>query len=272
MILVSGAAGNIGSEVVNSLVDRGARVRALLRDPATAVAPGVEAATGDLEQPDSMVSALAGVDSVFLLPGYPAAVDAIVRAGARRIVLLSGGSAASGDMTNAVTRYMVQSETAVRESGLERTFLRPAAFMVNALGWSDQIRAGDYVTVPFADVRTACVDPVDVGAVAAAALVEDGHAGKTYQPTGPDSLLPQEQVAILGRALGRTLHFRAQPNEEAREAMLSTTPAEYVDAFFDFYVEGSLDESVVRSTVEDVTGRAPRTFEQWSAAHTEAFS
>lgn len=272
MILVSGATGNIGSELVDQLLDRGAPVRTLLRDPATTVAPGVEAATGDLDHPDSMVGALAGVDSVFLLPGYPTAVDAIVRAGARRVVLLSGGSAASGDMTNAVTRYMVQSETAVRESGLEWTFLRPAAFMVNALAWREQIRAGDEVTVPFAEVRTACVDPFDVGAVAAAALLQDGHAGEIYQPTGPDSLLPEEQVAILGRALGRPLRFRAQPNQEAREAMVSTTPAEYVDAFFDFYVDGSLDESVVRNTVEDVTGRAPRTFEQWAAAHTEAFS
>lgn len=218
-----------------------------------------------------MAEALDSVDSVFLLPGYDGMPEAIRRAGASRIVLLSGGSAGSGDMSNAVTRYMAESEAAVRASGLEWTFLRPAAFMANALRWLPALQAGDGVRVPFANVRTACVDPFDIGAIAAAALLEAGHGGNTYVPTGPQSLLPEEQVATLADVLVRDLRFEAQPNDEAREEMLKTTPADYVDAFFDFYVAGSLDESEVRSTVQDVTGRAPRTFEQWATAHAEAF-
>ncbi|QKW33276.1 hypothetical protein HUT06_03890 [Actinomadura sp. NAK00032] len=91
-------------------------------------------------------------------------------------------------------------------------------------------------------------------------------------PTGPESLLPSEQVAILGEVLERELRFEAQPDDEARTEMSEQMPIEYVDAFFDFYVDGSLDESVVRPTVQDVTGAPPRTFRQWTEAHAAAFA
>ena len=120
-------------------------------------------------------------------------------------------------------------------------------------------------------MRTATVDPLDIAAVAALALLNDGHQERVYEPTGPQSLLPSEQVAILARVLGRDLRFEPQPDDEARREMTATMPAKYVDAFFDFYVAGSLDESEVRPTVQEVTGRAPRTFEQWAVAHAGAF-
>ncbi|MCP9951396.1 hypothetical protein [Actinomadura madurae] len=175
-------------------------------------------------------------------------------------------------MTNAVTRYMVVTERAVHDSGLPWTILRPSAFMSNALRWLPQLRAGDTVRLPFANVRAAVVDPHDIAAVAATALLEDGHEGRTYYPTGPESLLPSDQVAILGETLGRDLRFEAQPDDEARAEMTGQMPAEYVDAFFDFYVNGSLDESVVRPTVQDVTGTPPRTFADWTKTHITTFA
>lgn len=275
MFLVTGATGNVGAEVVRALVASGAPVRALTRDPGrVAPLPGVEYAAGDLSRPESVEPALTGVRGLFLLPGYPgqaALLEAARRAGVERVVLLSGGSAGSDDLTNAITRYMAESERVVRESGLPWTFLRPSAFMSNTFRWIDQLKAGDVVTVPFANVRTANVDPYDIGAVAARALTADGHQGRVYQPTGPRALLAEDRLRILGEVLGRELRLRAQPDDEARAEMLETTPVEYVDAFFDFYVKGTLDESVVRSTVEDVTGVPPRTFEQWAVAHAEAF-
>ncbi|MCP9968169.1 hypothetical protein LUX57_25920 [Actinomadura madurae] len=126
--------------------------------------------------------------------------------------------------------------------------------------------------LPFANVRAAVVDPHDIAAVAATALLEDGHEGRTYYPTGPESLLPSDQVAILGETLGRDLRFEAQPDDEARAEMTGQMPAEYVDAFFDFYVNGSLDESVVRPTVQDVTGTPPRTFADWTKTHITTFA
>jgi uncharacterized protein YbjT (DUF2867 family) len=229
---------------------------------------------GDLNAPDSLAPALAGVRGLFLLPGYsdmPGILAAARRAGVERVVLLSGGSAGSGDLSNAVTEYLVRSESAVRESGLRWTILRPSAFMSNALRWAPQVAAGDVVRLPFAGVRTAAVDPFDIAAVAARALRDEGHAGVVHQPTGPESLLPAEQVATVAQVTGRPLRFEAQPDEEARTEMLRTTPPEYVAAFFDFYVGGSLDESQVRSDVRDVTGRPPRTFVQWVTAHSAAF-
>ncbi|MFI7635876.1 NAD(P)H-binding protein [Nonomuraea sp. NPDC049400] len=275
MILVTGATGNVGSEVVRALAAAGEPVRALVRKPDTIPLPdGVEAVTGDLNRPESMTGALGGARAVFLLPGYedmPGLVAEARRAGVEQFVLLSGGSAGSGDMTNAVTRFMAVSESAVRESGLPWTILRPSAFMSNALRWLPQLRSGDRVRVPFPDVRTASVDPYDIAAVAARTLLSDEHRGEILQPTGPVAMSPADQVAVLAEVLGRDLEFVGLTNEEARADLLATMPVEYVDAFFDFYVNGSLDESIVRPTVREVTGREPRTFEQWAQAHADDF-
>jgi uncharacterized protein YbjT (DUF2867 family) len=272
--LVTGASGNIGRELAEILVDDGHPVRAL-RHSAAEGPPGVEVVVGDLNNPSTLDGPLDGVTGVFLMPGYadmPGVLAACVRRGVERVVLLSSGAAASRDMTNAITAYMVASEDAVTASGLPWTILRPTAFMSNALRWKPQLDRGDVVKLPFADVRTACVDPRDIAAVAAVALTADGHAGQVHVPTGPQSLLPAEQVAVLADALGRPLTAVPQPDDEARAEMLATTPPEYVDAFFDFSVNGALDESHVLPTVRDVTGREPGTFAAWAKRHAPDFA
>jgi uncharacterized protein YbjT (DUF2867 family) len=273
MILVTGATGNVGREVAAGLVRRGEPVRALVRDPARAALPdGVEAAAGDLARPESTRSALRDVDRLFLLPGYPGMARVAADAGVTRTVQLSGGSAGSGDQSNAVTRYMERSEQEIRETEMEWTFLRPCAFMSNTLRWLPQLTSGDVVRAPFANVPLASVDPADIAAVAIVALVEDGHHAMIYRPTGPEALLPEQQVAVLAGELRRPLRFEAQANDDARRAMLETTPPEYVGAFFDFYVNGSIDESTVRPTVRDVTGRPPATLETWARNHAAEFT
>jgi uncharacterized protein YbjT (DUF2867 family) len=275
MLLVTGATGNVGAEVVQALAAAGQAVRALTRsDSASGLPPGVAPVAGDLNRPESLSAALAGVRGVFLLPGYEDMEGVLAEmrgAGVERVVLLSGSSAQSGDTSNAVSAYMIRSEDAVRASGVPWTILRPYGFMSNALRWLDQLRAGDVVREPFANVRVAVVDPHDIAAVAARALLEDGHEGRSYVLSGPQALLPADRVHLLGAALGRELRFEAQPDAEARAQMSAQMPVEYVDAFFDFYVDGSLDESQVQPTVEEVLGRAPRSFEQWAAEHADAF-
>jgi uncharacterized protein YbjT (DUF2867 family) len=278
MILVTGSTGNVGRELVATLAAKGTAVRALSRPDAVgtpALPAGVQAVTGDLNDPASLDPALDGADGLFLLPGYadmPGILARARQAGVKHVVQLSGLSADSPDMANAITRYMADSERAVRDCGIAWTIIRPAAFMTNAFRWLPQLRAGDVLRLPFAAVRTATIDPADIAEVAAVALIARHHEGRIYPVSGPQSLTPADQIAILGQALGRPLRYEAQPDDEARSEMSKSMPAQYVDAFFRFYVDGTLDESKVLPTVQAVTGRPPRTFAQWAASHAGDFS
>jgi uncharacterized protein YbjT (DUF2867 family) len=277
MILVTGATGNVGAELVRALVDAGEEVRALIRSDGgdSRLPTGVDGFVGDLNRPETVVPGLEGVRAAHLLSGYadmPGLLAEIRRAGVERVTLQSSSAVPGGDMGNAVARYHILSEKAVRESGVAWTFLQPNSFMSNTLEWASQLRDGDVVRAPFPEVRVATIDPRDVAAVAAEALLSGEHDGRTYRLSGPESLLPADRLAILARVLGRDLRFEGQSNEEARREMSDRMPAEYVDAFFSFFVEGTLDESEVLSTVEQVIGRAPRTFEEWAHTHSEAFA
>jgi uncharacterized protein YbjT (DUF2867 family) len=275
VILVTGATGNAGGAVIRALVSSGERVRALVRDSDPGALPaGVEPVVGDLNVPETLAPHLDGVSAAFLLSGYEGLEETLAnmrRAGVERVVLLSSSSAPSGDETNAVARYHIRSERAVRQSGLGWTFLQPNTFMTNTFQWLPQMRAGDVIRVPFADVRVATIDPDDIGAVAALALTSAQHEGRAYRLSGPESLSPADRVAILGDVLGRDLRFEAQTNDEAKAEMRAAMPAEYVDAFFRFFVDGELDESAVLPTVEELTGRPPRSFAAWARAHADAF-
>jgi uncharacterized protein YbjT (DUF2867 family) len=217
MFLVTGATGNAGGAVVRALVAEGWRVRALVR-PGSSVGSwpeGVEPIVGDLNRPESLRAAFRGVQAVFLLSGYEqlaATVEAMRRAGVERVVLLSSSAAPSGDTSNAVARFHILSEQAVRESGLRWRFLQPNSFMSNTFRWIGQTRSSDVVRLPFAGVRIAAIDPDDMAAVAAAALRSSDHEGSAYRLSGPEALLPEEQVRIVADVLGRELRFEAQSN------------------------------------------------------------
>jgi uncharacterized protein YbjT (DUF2867 family) len=275
MYLVTGATGNIGGAVTAALTAQGLPVRALVRDPHRAHLPaGATPAVADLNDPDTLTPWLDGVEAAFMLPGYPdmPALYARLRdAGVTHAVQLSGSSAGTGDTTNAVTAMMIDSETAARESGLTWTVLRPSAFMSNTLRWLPDLRTGDVVRAPWGDIALACIDAEDIAAVAVEAMRDDAHAGAVHRLTGPRALLPAEQLAIIGRVLGRPLRFEGLTLEETRAQLEATMPEKYVHAFWDFYVEGSLDESEVLPTVENLLGRPPRTFEQWAEAHAADF-
>ncbi|MFG1679113.1 NAD(P)H-binding protein [Nonomuraea sp. NPDC049269] len=272
MILVSGATGNVGGEVVQALVHAGEPARVLVREPADLP---VEQAVGDLNEPSSIGAALDGVRSVFLLPGYrnmTGLLARIRRAGVERVVLLSSLASVATDTRNAVSQYMIRSETAVRESGLAWTVLRPNAFMSNALRWLPQLQAGDVIRDAFGEVPIASVDPYDIAAVAVRALLDPNHEGRMYPLSGPERLLPAQRLAVLAEVLDRDLRFHALSDAEARADMAGKIPEEYIQAFFSFYSDGTLDESQIYPTVEQVTGTPPRTFQQWAIAHRAAFT
>jgi uncharacterized protein YbjT (DUF2867 family) len=268
MILVTGATGNVGGAVVRALVDAGQPVRALVRGNSAPL--GAELVKGDLYDPSTLP--FDGVEAVFFMSGYPAELFTAARdAGVERVVLLSGASADGGDPANAVSRYMMDSEDALKSSGLAFTILRPHAFFSNALRWLPQLREGDVIREGFADVPSSAIDPADIAAVAAAALTDDRHAGQIYRVTGPEPLTVADRVRILGTALNRPLTLDPFSDEEARAEMSRTMPPEYVDAFMAFYAGGTLDESMVLPTVEQVTGRPPRSFAEWAAEHAPDF-
>ena len=274
-ILVTGATGNVGGALVSALHGDGVSVRALARDPSRASFPdGVETIAGDLTQPADWAGALEGVDGQFLLSGYDGMTDLLTLArdaGVRRAALLSSSSLEGADLDNAVARYHAQAEAAVEASGLEWTFLRPNSFMTNALEWADQLRSGDVVRAPFAGVHLAMVDPADIAAVAAHALVEGDLGGRALRLSGPESLAPADRVRILGEVLGRELRYEPQSDSDVAAQMHATLPAAYAEAFLSFFVLGTLDESVVQPTVRDVLGREPATFAAWARAHQDAF-
>jgi uncharacterized protein YbjT (DUF2867 family) len=277
MILVTGATGNVGRELVRQLAEAGEEVLALIRrDEDRARLPaGVRGVVGDLNRPQALTPALSGVRAAHLLAGYDGfgeLLAAMRGAGVERVTLQSSSAVPSGDMTNAVARYHILSEQAVRDSGVAWTFIQPNSFMTNTLRWLAQLRAGDTIRLPFAGVPIATIDPADIAAVAAAALTTDRHEGRSYRLSGPESLLPAEQVAILASVLARDLRFEAQSDEEARAEMSASMPPEYVDAFFSFFVDGTIDESTVLPTVEEVLGRPPRRFEDWARAHADALT
>lgn len=274
MILVTGATGNVGGELVRALAGGGEAVRALSRGTPSGLPDGAEGVIGDLDRPETLSGALEGVREVFLLSGHAdmyGLFAEVRKAGAQHVVLLSSGAVVGGDTDNVIVRYNVQSEAAVRESGVPWTILRPSGFMSNALRWAPQLRAGDTVRAPFADVRVAAIDPHEIAAVAVEALSSTGYEGRIYRLTGPESILPADQVRVLGEVLGRDLKFEGQSDAEARAEMSEAMPPEYVDPFFSFFADGTYDDSRVYPSVRDLLGRPPRTFEQWAREHAETF-
>ncbi|MFC8519931.1 NAD(P)H-binding protein [Streptomyces sp. NPDC057257] len=225
MILVTGATGTIGSEVVRQLAARGEKVRALTRDPAGAqVPPGVETAPGHHRDRASVAAAMAGAQAAFLVGVFGpddaehdrGLVEAAKAAGVRRIVKL--GAIGTGDpRLGRFGTWHLHGEEAVRASGLEWTILRPSAFASNTLSWAAAVREGIPAPNMMGAGKQGVVDPRDVAGVATAALLDPRHAGRTYTLTGPETLSAHEQAAVLAEILARPVPLHDLTPEERRE-------------------------------------------------------
>lgn len=98
------------------------------------------------------------------------------------------------------------------------------------------------------------------------------HAGASYRLSGPEALTPADRARILGQVLERNLHFVGLTNEEARAEMTASMPGPYVDAFFSFFAAGTVDETTVQPTVQQLLGRPPGSFAQWAENHAHLFA
>jgi uncharacterized protein YbjT (DUF2867 family) len=275
VILVTGASGNVGSQIVRELLSTGHPVRALIRpESSDRVPPGAQIAAADLSDRASLRPTFGGIDAAFLLAGYPDLPGVLAdmsAAGIQQVVLLSSGAVVGGDLDNDVVRFNVVSEAAVRDCGLQWTVLRPSGFMSNTLQWIPQLRVGDAVREPFADVPIAVIDPADIAAVAALVLTTEDHHARSYRLTGPAALLPTDRANILGEVLGRSINLIAESDEDARRRMSDSMPNSMVDAFFQFFRRGGYDDSHVNAVAPDLLGRPLHTFREWADNHADAF-
>jgi uncharacterized protein YbjT (DUF2867 family) len=275
-ILVTGATGTVGRLVVRGLAGH-ADVRAMTRDPAKADLP-VRTVQGDLDDPESIP--FDGVEKLYLFAHPPTArevVDRAVRAGVRRIVTLSSGAVTHGYDTS----HHLPVEQAVEASGAEWTHLRPGEFAANKLDlWGPSIREDGTIVHPSPDAFGQPIHEADIAEVAVKALLEDGHAGKAYDLTGPPRLTQRDMAEAIGEAIGRSLRFRAVTPEEALAYYVSVGWPEEIARYIlglGGYEGGEPDdfggyEFVVSPDFEAVTGKPYRTFAQWARDHRADFT
>lgn len=276
-VLVTGATGSVGRHVVERLATAGVPVRALTRNPAAAGLPeGVDVREGDLTRPDTLRAALHGVERLYLFPVPETArevVAAAKEAGVRRIVVLSSSSVldASGDNHSGEHHRAV--ERAVEESGIDFTFVRPDEFATNVLWkWGHSIRAEGVVRAPYGNAPRVLIHEADVAAVAATALLQDGHTGRAYVLTGPEAITQADQVRAIAGALGRDIEFVEITPDEARTLMGQAMPAPVVEMVLGYLADAVVNPPAVLDTVERVTGVPALTFARWAADHAADFT
>ena len=283
MILITGATGNNGAELVKIFSARGIPMRAFVRNRTHAqevALPGVEIVEGNFARPATFKPALDGVDRLFLL--IPSSsdveaqqrnfVDAAKRGGVKHIVKLSQLEA-NEHSPGRFQRYHGAVENYIRESGVPYTFLRPNLFMQGLLGFSSVIASQGAFYLSAGNARVSVVDVRDIASVAARVLTEPGHEGKTYDITGPEALTHAEMAGQLSEAVGKPIQYVDIPSDAMRQALLGFgMPAWQVEGLVEDYEHYRRGEAaMVTSTVRDITGTAAKSFSQFAHDYSAAF-
>ena len=284
-ILVTGASGQVGGALVEELVRRGAKTRAMVRTEEQAIglaARGVEAAVADLERPETLPGALDGVDRAFLMsrddPRQPemegALIEAAARAGVERVVKLSASGAAP-DSPVALMRRHAQAERTLEGSGLGYTILRPQLYMQNFLRFGPSVAGEGKFAAPMGDHRFSLVDVRDVARVAAAVLIEEAHAGAAYVVSGPEALSYGDAAEAIGAAIGREVAYEPAEPQAFRDALVAERglPRWRADelAFIASAYGGGAGE-LVTDVVRRVGGVEPSTFAGFVREHADHFA
>ncbi|CDQ44304.1 SDR family oxidoreductase [Mycolicibacterium neoaurum] len=277
-ILVTGATGNIGRQVVAELIALGVNdIRALTVNPTKAALPdSVTAVTGYLGKPDSLPAALNGVERVYLAPHPPtlaATLEHLTNAGVRYVVALTGGA------------HWQQHADAVTASGLGQTQLGPGEFSDNFTMWAPQIRTGVVHDIA-PDAVQSPVSMRDIARVAAHLLADpqDSHLGKMYELTGPRALTRAEIAREIGIGVGIDVEMRRCSRAEA-DALLRPLMGDGVDWYLDLFDRAAdpqgAEEQFARDQivtgqpandhVERLTGIPAESMAQWAARNREVF-
>jgi len=283
VILVTGAGGAVGSAVFKELRGAGHSVRgAYHSQPKTdqAINAGDEAITVDFSEPGTLPPALDGIDAVFLLGAMGPdqanqeknVVEAAKQAGVERVVKLSVWRA--DEQLTPIARLHRPVEEALEASGLTWTFLRPNFYMQNFVRhMAASIKTTGAFAQPATRAPISFVDVADIARVAAQTLTSGGEGGEIYAITGPEALTYDQAAAVLSRVLETPVRFIGLSDEDARTGMLQRgLPEFYADALTEVsqaYRDGGVD--TITSTVRDLTGTDPNTFERFVREHRAAF-
>ncbi|MGF7055626.1 uncharacterized protein YbjT (DUF2867 family) [Bosea sp. OAE752] len=281
-ILVTGATGNVGRNVVEQLSSRGADVRALVRDPAKASFPaGVNVVHGDLLDVDSLRGAMSGVSTLFLLNGVVAdeftqaliALNVAREAGIERIVYLSViHSDVYVNVPHFAGKFGV--ERMIEQQGLNATILRPAYFMDNEITIKDVVTGYGIYPMPIGDKGLAMVDARDVGEIAAIELIRREQSATPLPLTrinlvGPDTLIGASAAAIWSDVLGRTIAFPGYDTAAFEQSLRRFMPSWMA---FDmrlmaerFLTDGMLPDSGDVDRLTTLLGRPLRSYRDYVA-------
>lgn len=284
-ILVTGATGNVGTELTKLLAAQKIPFRAMVRAVKDTDLPAdsdvAETVIGDFNDAKTVADALQGIERAFLLTNsseqaetqQTAFVDAAKRAGVKHIVKLSQWAADANSPVRFL-RYHHAAERKIEDSGIAYTFLRPNLFMQSLLGFRGSIMSQGKFFGAIGDARISAVDVRDVAAVAAAALTRSGHEGKIYNLTGPEALSHQEMAQKLSATLKRNINFVDVPPGAMREALLGFGfPKWQADGLIEDYAHYSRGEaSELASGVYDALGKQPRSFDDFARDYAPAFS
>lgn len=273
-ILVTGATGNTGNPLVHLLHNKGATVRAMVRSESArdTLPDGVQCAVADFDDDASMAAALDGVTKAYLVTPSSARaqaqqeafVTAAARSGVQHLVKLSQLAAAE-DSPVRFLRYHAAVERQIRELGIGFTFLRPNLYFQGLLAMADAIREQGRFFAPIGDARVSAADVRDIAAAAATVLTEPGHQGQAYTITGPAAVTHAEIAEAISTATGRTVVFVDVDPDTFAGALRGALPDWQVDGLLEDYAHYARGEAAeISPAVEDLTGRAPRSAEQWA--------
>jgi len=280
MILITGASGNVGREVVKQALAVGLKIRATFQSPAVAAkAPaGLEGVIMDYAKPETIRAALHGVEKIFLvgppvrdLPALEANFIKEVRAAGRKhIVKLS----ALGGRESMFPSGHRDSEENIEASGLPYTFLRPNGFMQNLVNYNaGTIRSQNAFYGCQGNGAVSIIDIRDIAAAAVIVLAATGHEGKSYALTGGESFTDEQIAEKISRVAGRKISYVDLPAAELKKGILSTGTSEWsADALIDLqrlYREGKA--SLVTDDVERLTRHKPIAFDQFARDYAFAF-
>ena len=283
MILVTGATGNIGREVVNLLLSSGKQVVAVTRNPAIAALPdGAHVVESGPSHPQTLTKVLSGVEAVFLSPralGDATAGTATAELlklaaeqGTQRVVVVSADTVEYGGGEKRFSDAFRRVEDAARVSGLQWTILRCSDFAVNTLVWVPQIRQSSVVRGVYGDGATSVIHERDVAEVSARVLLDATHAGRSYVLTGPQSLTQRARVRLIGEAISHDVSWVEVAPSQFRQALLAQGLPEHVpDRLIGYWSDRVLQPGPSSDAVEQILSRPALTFAQWAAEHAAAF-